>query len=79
VDGIRYQKKEKKHAELNQVEGKLELLTNSRLSALRKCSRYHFLRYEEPVERVRETSNALQLGSLFHAAAENYLKNFIVR
>ena len=77
VDGIRYDKRPKKHAELESVEGGKEFLTNSRLTALRKCSRYHFLRYEDPVEPVGEASEALRLGTLFHLGCETFLKSYI--
>lgn len=77
VDGIRFDRKPKRHAELSIEEGAKDLLTNSRLNALRKCSRYHFLSYEEPTERVGEDDEALRIGSLFHAGCEAYLKTFI--
>lgn len=79
VDGIRYRSKQKAHAELvMEKSGDLELLTNSRLSALRKCSRYHYLKYESPTERVGEESEALAIGTAFHHAAEAFLKVFVV-
>lgn len=79
VDGIRFRHAEKKHAELNiQADGKRELLTNSRLGALRKCARYHFLRYESPTERIDERSEALAMGSAFHLGCETYLKAFLL-
>jgi hypothetical protein len=78
VDGIRFAKKAKRHAELDGVETTKGFLTNSRISAIRKCSRYHFLKYEEPVEPVGPPSDALRIGTLFHAACESYLKTFIV-
>jgi hypothetical protein len=79
VDGIRYRAKNKAHAELAmEKSGDLELLTNSRLSALRKCSRYHYLKYESPTERVGEESEALAIGTAFHHAAEAFLRIFVV-
>jgi len=78
VDGITYRRKEHAHAELGiQTHDGLELLTNSRLRALHKCPRYHFLRYEEPTEPVAPDDEALRLGSAFHLAVETYLKTFI--
>jgi len=77
VDNIRYGNGTQ-HAELKQVEGDKALLTNSRLSALRKCSRYHYLKYEEPTRRLGEIDEALALGTGFHNAAEAFLKHFVV-
>ena len=79
VDGIRYAEKEKRHAELESVENGKEFLTNSRLSALRKCSRYHFLKYEKPTRAVRDEEEALRIGSAFHVAVETFLKQFITK
>ena len=78
IDGIRYAKKAAKHSELQMQEENKELLTNSRLSALRKCSRFHYLRYEDPTERVGDQDEALTLGTAFHHAAETFLRHFIV-
>lgn len=77
VDNIRYGNGTQ-HPELRQVEGDKALLTNSRLSALRKCSRYHYLKYEEPTRRLGEIDEALALGTGFHNAAEAFLKHFVV-
>jgi len=78
VDGITYRHKERAHAELEmQANGGLELLTNSRGRALHKCPRFHFLKYEQPTERVGEDDEALRVGSAFHLAVETYLKTFI--
>lgn len=71
VDGVRY-RQSTKHKELSMQEGEKEMLTNSRLSALRKCARYHFHRYETPIEPCVEESEALRFGSLMHAAWEAY-------
>ncbi len=71
VDGIRF-RQSVKHRELATQEGAKELLTNSRLSALRKCARYHYHRYENPIEPCAEESEALRFGSLVHAAFEAY-------
>ncbi|MBE2178889.1 MAG: hypothetical protein IAE97_00250 [Chthoniobacterales bacterium] len=77
VDGVRFRPKQKAHSELETVPGELEFLTNSRKSALRKCSRYHFLRYEEPTEPVSEQEEALRIGTIFHALADLWLRTFI--
>lgn len=79
VDGIRYAQKPKRHSELETIESGKEFLTNSRLSALRKCSRYHFHRYEEPIRAIREEDEALRIGSSFHLAVETFLKTFICK
>ncbi len=71
VDGIRF-RESAKHRELSIEEGGRELLTNSRLTALRKCARYHFHRYEKPIELVAEESEALRFGTLMHGALEAY-------
>ena len=71
VDGIRY-RESVKHRELSANEEGKELLTNSRLTALRKCARYHFHRYEKPIEPVKEESDALRFGTLMHNAMEAY-------
>lgn len=71
IDGIRFVQSAK-HAELSMEEGSKELLTNSRMTALRKCARYHFHRYEEPIRPVKEESEALRFGTLVHKAFEAY-------
>lgn len=71
VDGIRFRSCAK-HRELTMEEGTRELLTTSRLAALRKCARYHFHRYEQPIEPCEEESEALRFGSLVHSAFEAY-------
>jgi len=78
VDGIQYREKAKAHAELDMTEtaGK-ELLTNSRLTALRKCTRYHYHRYEHPIEPGYQDQDALIIGTAFHKAAEIFLRKFI--
>lgn len=78
VDNIRFGPAVK-HAELTLVDGEKQLLTNSRLSAFRKCSRYHFLRYEQPTKRLGEIDEALALGTGFHNAAEEFLRHFVVQ
>ena len=77
VDGIRFDRKPKKHAELSIEENGKALLTNSSLTALRKCTRFYFNKYEEPIERGGEAAEALRLGSAFHSGCEAYLKTFI--
>jgi len=79
VDGIRYAAKPKRHAELETPENGKEFLTNSRLSALRKCSRYHFHRYEQPIKPIRDEDEALRIGSAFHVAVEAFLATFLVK
>ena len=73
VDGIRFGKRAQIHAELK-IQGTAEkqLLTNSRGNALRKCSRYHKLRYEDGIERIGEEAEALSFGTLMHAGWEAY-------
>lgn len=80
IDNIRYRLvgASNAHGELETKEGDKGFLTNSRLSALRKCSRYHFLRYEQPTRRLGEADEALALGSGFHAAAEEFLRHFVI-
>jgi hypothetical protein len=89
VDGVRYRKSEVVHKELKMQESRSDdpmqpvskqLLTNSRGNAYRKCARYHFLRYEEPVEKVadEDANSALRFGTLVHQGLEaffNHLKN----
>jgi hypothetical protein len=79
VDGVRFARREKVHAELSIQAGDhganggtRELLTNSRCSAFNKCRRYHKLRYEDRIERVEPESEALQFGTLIHAGLEAY-------
>lgn len=74
VDGIRYDKKPKAHSELDITPDGKDFLTNSRLTALRKCARYHFLRYEDPTEVVGDVNENLTIGTLFHRGVEVYLK-----
>lgn len=47
----------------------MELLTHSRLATCRACPRKHYLRYEAGL-RTETTSQALSVGSAFHAAQE---------
>lgn len=47
----------------------LQLLTSSRLSALRTCPRKHYYRYELGLSRVR-SADALRLGGAYHAGLE---------
>jgi len=80
VDGVRYVKRDKVHAELTIQGGDRQLLTNSRGNAYRKCARYHFHKYEEPIEKVKDedANSALRFGTLLHSALEMYftkLKN----
>jgi hypothetical protein len=74
VDGVRYVKSDLVHKELKIQGGDHQLLTNSRGNAYRKCARYHFLRYEQPVEKVQDedANSALRFGQLVHAGLELY-------
>jgi hypothetical protein len=45
---------------------RLAILTNSKLTAFRRCSLEHHLAYEEGVRRLGGDSEALRFGSLFH-------------
>lgn len=47
----------------------MELLTNSRLSALARCPKMHYLRYEMGLRRIRLAS-PLRMGSAYHAGLE---------
>jgi hypothetical protein len=78
VDGIRFRVRPSQHPELKMT-FKVPLLTNSRGNALRKCARFHRLRYEDKIERVDETPEALAFGTLVHVGLEalfNWYKNF---
>lgn len=72
VDGIRYRHRENTHPELRIQQGEHELLTKSRSQALKKCSRFHKLYYEDKIERVDEDPEALKVGTLMHSALEAY-------
>ena len=79
VDNIRFAKRTSLHPELSSAPdvSKKELLTNSRLRALRKCNRYHFHKYETPIEPVKPHSEALWFGSYWHDQLEDYLAAFM--
>tara|TARA_R100000808_G_scaffold25089_2_gene61688 strand:- start:7817 stop:8854 length:1038 start_codon:yes stop_codon:yes gene_type:complete len=79
VDGVRYRERTSAHPELSSAPGvsEKELLTNSRLRALRKCNRYHYHRYEKPIEPVKEYSEALWFGSYWHDQLEDYLAAYM--
>jgi hypothetical protein len=47
-----------------------ELLTSTRLAALRRCPRQHLYRYEFGLSRTRK-SDALRLGAAFHCGVES--------
>lgn len=85
VDGVRYRKSDTVHKELKiqgsqssstdpTVAGDKQLLTNSRGNAYRKCARYHYHRYEEPIEKVQDEDamSALRFGTLIHSGLEQY-------
>lgn len=77
VDGVRFAKREKIHAELKiekSGEGDLELLTASRTRAFNKCRRYHQLRYEDGIELVSDEAEALWFGSLVHSGLEAFFQ-----
>lgn len=77
VDGFNYRERVgPRHPELSedcQTNGR-ELLTQSRMNALRRCARLHHHLYENPIERVKEESEALQVGTLMHQALEAWFK-----
>lgn len=77
VDGIRFRAQSVVHRELKIQDGESgrQLLTNSRLKALRKCARYHQLRYEQGIERVDEDKEALTFGALIHTGLEAYFNS----
>ena len=78
VDGIRFAKTKTAHNELKiQADGERQLLTNSRSSSLRRCTRHHFLHYEEQVRKIQddEASEALRLGTLVHLGLEAYFNH----
>lgn len=74
VDGVRY-REARKHPELAMQESNgRHLLTTSRLAALRRCARFHYHRYEQPIEACNEESEALRFGSLLHEGLEAYFR-----
>jgi len=78
VDGINfgaYPTSPHNELEMQVPEGQ-SLLTNSRISALRKCSRYHSLRYEKNIRSLRTEDEALRVGTIFHQLAESYIKQW---
>ena len=75
VDGVRYARKAVVHSELKiQGNSDRQLLTNSRGNAYRKCAQYHFLKYEQPTEKVQDEdeNSALRFGTLVHKGLEAY-------
>jgi hypothetical protein len=73
VDGIRYKETNVFNPELSiPVTDDRQILTKSRCSALRKCPRYHKLKYEDTVVRLGEESDALAFGTLYHQGLEAY-------
>lgn len=69
----------KMNAELAMADeiGGRQTLTQSRLRALRACSRLHYHLYELPIRRVGEDSEALRWGTLWHNALEAWLRPLI--
>ncbi|GEM_PF-2197636 len=70
-----------RHRELSQSlqeatlrEGK-ELLTASRMAGLRRCPRYHELKYEKGVEPVAKDDEARSFGTLIHLGLESFFKS----
>jgi len=80
INGIDFAQGGKVHRELElqEADGK-ELLTNSRSRALRKCARYHKLKYEDGVSKTGEESEALSFGTAMHRMIEAHLKTMIVK
>ena len=78
VDGIRYRAKiGPVHSELSpEVQNGKQLLTVSRMNALRKCPRYHYLKYENPTESCEPPSEALTFGALVHEGLELIFNNW---
>lgn len=73
VDSIAFATESKAHRELSiESDGDKELLTNSRLRALRKCSRFHQLRYEDKVRKCGEEQEVLAFGTEVHRLLENH-------
>lgn len=52
-----------------------ELVTNSRLSAYRRCPRFHRLRYVDLLVPANEDTAKRDWGTAFHAALEIYLRS----
>jgi len=76
VDGIAYAKATTVHRELAaQSDGSKELFTNSRLRALRKCSRFHQLRYEDKIQKCGDEPETLAFGTVMHRLWEGYFKS----
>jgi hypothetical protein len=64
------------HAELSaqlQADSR-ELLTNSRMTALRRCPRLHQYQYEMKLARLGQTDEALAFGTLMHGTLEQWFK-----
>lgn len=75
VDGINYAPAPA-HIELGDQEtGGLSRLTNSSLTALRKCPKFYELRYETPTQRVGVTFEALRFGTYWHGLLEEFFKS----
>lgn len=80
VDGVRFGRVDTRHPELEMREEGKSLLTTSRGRTLKRCARLHFLRYEEPVERLGvEESEALRVGTLLHVGMEAYFEGLTAK
>jgi hypothetical protein len=82
VDGVRYRKRDRIHAELSiqssdhgATGGNRELLTNSRTTCFNRCRRLHFLRYEEGIEKTGDVNENLSFGTLVHKGLEAYFNS----
>lgn len=65
------------HAELEQDQSGLKILTNSSLSMYRQCERKYFYRHIEGLTKST-TSPALSFGTAFHVAMNNYWSDRLV-
>jgi hypothetical protein len=65
-----WQKKEKKHKELDGVPEDVDLLTHSRIRTWQACQRKHYFEYELQIEKGEEDSDALRFGTLLHKGLE---------
>lgn len=77
-DSGNWKQKPAKHAELDELDGGWEYLTNSRIKCLQSCRRKHLYEYELGIERnTDETSDALYFGNVWHHAMETYYGCFL--
>jgi hypothetical protein len=72
-----WQKKEHRHAELGNVEGDRELLTNSRVRNFQTCKKKHQFEYDMAMQRFNEEEKeALFFGTLMHEGLEAWWNCF---